>query len=148
LIGFAVFQLGIRVGGRLLARRLNSGDETSSQLRRVQTMGQVSLRPTSHELSRLRFDLAFAGLDLDLTQARPAPGGTDILLNCAFGGGNVRVPAGWTIASDSRGVGAVAAKGDGGAPGAHAATAADVRIHLRALFGGVTVKQSRESLVA
>ena len=37
----------------------------------------------------------FAGADLDLTGAKPGPGGTDVDVHCAFGGGNIRIPADW-----------------------------------------------------
>jgi hypothetical protein len=86
LIGIGLVQLGIRIGGRVLASRLNVGDETTSELRRVQTLGQISLRPMSQELTSVRFDLVLAGMDLDLTQARPAPGGVDVTVNCALAG--------------------------------------------------------------
>ena len=135
-------QMAIRVSGMVMAHRLDTGDEASGQQRRVKTMGQLALRPTSQELSRLQFDLALAGLDLDLTQARPAPGGVDILLNCLMAGGNIRVPAGWHVATESRGVGGVNVKTsdqelEDGEP-----TAADVRVHLNAAFGGVQVERA------
>jgi hypothetical protein len=140
LIGIGIVQLVIRVGGLVLARRLNTGDESSSRLRRVQTMGEVALRPASLELSNMQFDLVFAGLNLDLTQASPAPGGIDIALNCVFAGGNIRVPSQWRIASNSRGLGSVTVKGTGQANEPQDPADADVRIHLRALLGGVTLK--------
>jgi hypothetical protein len=140
LIGIGVAQLVIRIGGRVLAKRLNTGDESSSILRRVQTMGQVSLRPTSHELSSIQFDLAFAGLNLDLTRARPAPGGIDVGLTCVLAGGNIRVPSEWRIASETRGLGGVTMKGTGQANEPQDSAGAALRIHLRAFLGGVTVK--------
>jgi hypothetical protein len=141
LIGIGLVQLSIRIGGRVLASRLNVGDETTSELRRVQTLGQISLRPTSQELSSVRFDLVLAGMDLDLTQARPAPGGVDVTLNCALAGGEIRVPSTWKIASDSRGIGGVTVKDTGSEAQPDDAAAPQMRLHLRAVLGGVNVKR-------
>jgi hypothetical protein len=141
LIGIGLVHLSIRIGGRVLARQLNVGDETTSELRRVRTMGQVSVRPTSQELSSLRFDLVLAGLDLDLTQARPAPGGVDLTLNCALAGGDIRVPSAWKIASDSRGIGGVTVKSTGPETEPGDTAAPQIRVHLRALLGGVNLKR-------
>jgi hypothetical protein len=142
LVAWGIVQMAIRVSGMVMARRLDAGDETAGQQRRVKTMGQLSLRPTSQELSRLQFDLALAGLDLDLTRARPAPGGVDIVVNCLMAGGTIRVPAGWHVATESRGVGGVSSKTSGQELEGPEATAADVRVHLNAALGGVTVERA------
>lgn len=142
LIAWGIVQMTIRVSGMVMARRLDTGDETAAQQRRVKTMGQLSLHPTSQELSRLQFDLALAGLDLDLTRARPAPGGIDILLNCLMAGGTIRVPAGWHVATESRGVGGVSSKRSEHELEEREPTVADVRVHLNAAFGGVTVERA------
>jgi hypothetical protein len=139
LIAIGLVQLALRIGGRVAAQRLDVGDETADELRRVQTLGQVSVRPTSQELASARFDLVLAGLNLDLTQARPAPGGTDITMNCALAGGDIRVPAAWKIVSDSRGAGGVTVKGAAPDVEPEDPTAPEVRVHLSALLGGVTV---------
>jgi hypothetical protein len=118
---------------------MNVGDETASELRRVQTLGQMSVRPTSQELSSVRFDLVLAGLNLDLTQARPAPGGTDITVNCVLAGGDIRVPSGWKIVSESRGAGGVTLKGATPDVEPEDPAAPQVRVHLSALLGGVTI---------
>jgi hypothetical protein len=130
-------QLTIRVVGVVAARRRNVGDASSSpRIRRVKTMGQVTLRPTSQELARVEVDLALAGVEMDLTAASPAPGGLDLILTCAMAGGDVRVPSGWTVARDSRGLGGIIVKGDlVPAPPAEA----DLRVDLRAFAGGVTL---------
>jgi len=130
----------LRVGGRLLAHRLDSGDETSPEIRRIQTFGQVSLAPTSSELSRLQIDLMFAGVELDLTRARARPGGVDATFRCVFGGGNIRVPADWRVAWDRRGIGGVSIGHREPIEKSSNTSAADLRIHLRALFGGVGVR--------
>lgn len=140
VIGLAAFQLTLRAGGLLLARRFDAGDASSSELRRVRTLGSVTLSSTSKALMHLQFELVFAGLDLDLRQAKPAPGGIDLELNCAFSGANIRVPADWRIAWDSRGPGGVDARRPGAAADAEDPASADLRVHLRALFGGAAVR--------
>lgn len=87
----------------------------------------------------MRFDLVLAGMNLDLTQARPAPGGTDVTVNCALAGGDIRVPSTWTIVSDSRGAGGVTVKGATPDVAPEDRAAPQIRVHLRALLGGVTV---------
>ena len=139
LVVVGVIQAGVKIGGELAARRLDSGDESSSSLRRVCTFGEVEVRPTSQSLSTLRFDLSFAGLELDLTQASPAPGGVDVTVTCALAGGNIRVPIGWRVASDVAGMGGVTVKDESERPRVDDPADADVRVHVRALFGGVTV---------
>jgi hypothetical protein len=130
-------QLALRVGGAVAARRRNVGDPSSSpRIRRVKTLGQISLHPASRELARVEVDLALAGVDLDLTEAEPAPGGVDLILTCVMAGGDVRVPAGWAVSQDCRGFGGIAVKGDLlPAPAAEA----DLRVDLRAFAGGVTL---------
>jgi hypothetical protein len=73
---------------------------------------------------------------VDLSAARPAPGGLDLILTCAMAGADVRVPAGWTVARDSRGLGGITVKGTlAPAP----PVLADLRVDLRAFAGGVTL---------
>jgi hypothetical protein len=137
VLGAAPF--AVRAAGQALAERSDFGDETSSELRRVQALGSVILRPSSASLSHLRFDLALAGLDLDLTDAQPAPGGTDLELNCVLAGANIRVPSHWKVSSDFSGVGAIDLKRMGHAGIAEAPEEADLRVHMRAVLAGGTV---------
>jgi hypothetical protein len=138
LVVAGLIQLAVRVGGLVAARRLDLGDASSPRIRRVKTLGQVVLRPESHGLARIEVDLALAGLELDLTKARPALGGIDLVLRCALAGGDVRVPAYWKVFWESRGAGGVTVKGGLTAPDP---ASADLRIDLRALAGGVTIRE-------
>lgn len=139
LIALGLAQATLRVGGRLCAHRLDVGDEASGELRRVQTLGSVVLRPTSQALSRLQLDLVLAGAEIDLTHAQPGPGGIDMTLNCTFAGANVRVPSGWKVSWDSRGLGGVDTKKLTTPDVEQDAATADLRVHLRAAFGGVSL---------
>lgn len=131
-------QLALRLGGRLAARRLDRGDEGSAEVRRVRAFDQVKLAPAG-DGQAVHLDLAFAGAEVDLTGAHPRPGGMDATVHCAFGGGSIKVPHGWRVAWDSRGVGGVGIRR--GEPAEHSGdpATADLRIHLRALVGGVGV---------
>ena len=140
LIALGLFQLAIRVGGLLLARRLDEGTPSSSRLRRVKTMGSVTLSADSQELSELEVDLAMAGAEIDLSRARPAPGGVDGTLRCAMAGGEIVVPAHWKVAWDAKGVGGVAAQDPRLRSNGLDPVTADLRVHLRALFGGVNLR--------
>lgn len=140
LIAMGLFQLALRLGGMLLARRLDEGTPSSARLRRVKTLGQVSLAADSQELSELEVDLALAGTELDLSHARPAPGGVDVTLRCAMAGGEIVVPAHWRVAWDSRGLGGVAAQDPRLRSNGLDPVTADLRVHLRALFGGVNLR--------
>lgn len=132
-----IFQLLVRGGGLLAARRLNVGEYTSARIRRVKTQGQLRISPDSQELARIELDLVLAGAELDLTAATPAPGGLDLVLTCVMAGGEVRIPAGWKVSWESRGVGGVSVKE--GVTAALPATA-DLRVDLRAFAGGVTLR--------
>jgi hypothetical protein len=54
-------RLVARVVGRLAARRLDRGDESATDIRRVLIMDGEELRPTNPALTRVRLDLAMAG---------------------------------------------------------------------------------------
>ena len=138
LIAVGGFQLAVRAGGLVAAHRLDLGNASSPRIRRVKTLGQITLRPESHELARVEVDLVLAGVELDLTKSRPAVGGIDLILKCALAGGNVRVPAHWRIFWDSRGPGGVTVKG--GLTATDPASA-DLRISLSAFAGGVTIRE-------
>lgn len=136
LVAVGTAQIGLKVGGRIVARRLDVGEETSARIRRVLTLGQLSLRPDSQELARIEVDLVLAGVALDLRATKPAPGGVDLILGCVLAGGDVWIPGTWGVSWESRGIGGLTIRGDlVPAPPA----AADLRLDVRALAGGVTL---------
>ncbi len=138
IVGWAVFQAGVALVGRIAAWRTDEGDETSTSLRRVVTHGGLELRPTNPELSRVRIDLAMAGAEIDLT-ALPRPAhGVDLTLRVLMGGAAVRVPADWRVWWRFRGVGGMG--GDGVVARVHDERGADVRIHAVVVFGGIGVE--------
>src|SRR3954453_10412313 len=81
--------------GRWAARRLDRGDETATDIRRVLVMTGEELRPTDPRLAQGRIDAIMGGGLLDLTALPPSPGGIDVTVNALMGGIGVRVPAGW-----------------------------------------------------
>ncbi len=140
ILGALAVQGALRAGGWLAARRLDVGDEKSPEIRRVKTFGQITLAPVAAGQSDVHFDLMFAGAELDLTGAQPKPGGTDVEMHCVFGGGNIRLPAHWRVAWDSRGIGGIGTGRKEPIEKADDPAVADLRIHLRALFGGVGLR--------
>jgi hypothetical protein len=138
LLGWWAVQGGLAVAGRVLARRRNEGDESSTAIQRVMAVGGVELRPINPKLSRVRFDLLMGGGVLDLTALPRVPGGIDVTVRAVMGGVSVRVPAGWRVWWTFSGVaGGVASKGP--VVRARDETTADLRLHVHAVFGGTDV---------
>src|SRR3954464_1336142 len=129
-------QAALLVVARLAARRLDQGDETSTDIRRVLVMTGEELRPTAPGVSRVRLDAVMGGAQLDLTAVPPPPGGIDVTVRALMGGVAVRVPAGWKAWWSFRGaMGGVGA--DAGVDRVTDPAAADVRVRARAVMGGV-----------
>jgi hypothetical protein len=124
---------------RLAARRLDRGDETSTDIRRVYVMSGEELRPTDPGLSRVRVDAVMGGAQLDLTALPPAPGGVDVTVRAVMGGVGIRVPRGWTTWWSFRGVmGGIGA--DAGIERVTDPASADLRVRGRAVMGGVGIE--------
>ncbi len=133
-------QLVIGGGVRLVARRKNQGDETSTSIRRVQALGPVELRPTNQDLTRVRIDLVMAGGVLDLTAVPRVPGGIDVTVRAVLGGMAVQVPPGWRVWWRLRGIGGIGA--DGPVVRARDEAGADLRLHVRCAFGGLGIESA------
>ena len=132
-------QLLLIVVGRLVARRLDSGDEASTDIRRVYVMSGEELRPTDPGLTRVRVDAVMGGAQLDLTALPPPPGGVDVTVRALMGGVAIRIPRGWTTWWSFRGVmGGIGA--DEGVERVTDAARADLRVLGRAVMGGVGIE--------
>jgi hypothetical protein len=132
-------QAALFVGARLAARRLDLGDESSTSVRRVLAMGAVELRPTNPALTRVRMDSVMGGGLLDLTAIPPVPGGIDVTVRSVMGGMRLLVPPGWTAWWSFHGaMGGVAA--DAGVERVTDPATADLRVHARAIMGGVGIE--------
>jgi hypothetical protein len=139
LVLWLVGQAAMVVVGRLASRRLDRGDETSTDIRRIYVMTGEELRPTDPGLSRVRVDAVMGGAQLDLTALPPVPGGIDVTVRTLMGGVAVRVPKGWTTWWSFRGaMGGVGA--DGGIQRVSAPATADLRVRVRAVMGGVGIE--------
>ena len=137
LAGWLGFQLVLGLLGRLVARRLDEGDEDATAIRRVLTLGGLELRPTNAGLSRIEVDLGMAGGEIDLT-AIPETAGIDLTVRAVMGGLAVRVPPDWRVWTSFRGVGGIGT--DGGLTRTHDQHAADLRVHVFAVMGGIGVE--------
>jgi hypothetical protein len=123
--------------GRLLARRFDEGDESTAGIRRVKVLGGFELAPRNPELTRVRIDLVMAGAELDLTGI-PETAGVDLTVTTVMAGMAVKVPPDWRVWSRFIGVGGLGT--DGGVQRTSDEHAADLRVHGRALFGGIGVE--------
>jgi hypothetical protein len=139
LLGWWALQAAVAVGGRLVARRKDEGDESTAGIRRVVALGGVQLRPVNPELSRLRFDLVMAGGDVDLTGLPRVPGGVDLTVRAVMGGLDVRVPAGWRVWWSSRGPGGVGLTGGSDVVRTEDERGADLRVHAGLVFAGIAI---------
>jgi hypothetical protein len=138
LLAWWGIQAALAVAGRIAARRTDEGDETSTAIQRTMAVGGVELRPTNPALSRVRFDLLMAGGVLDLTALPRVQGGIDVTVRTVMGGVSVRVPPGWRVWWGFQGLaGGVASNGP--VVRARDETTADLRLHVRAVFGGTDV---------
>jgi hypothetical protein len=136
---WAVGQAAMLAVGRLAARRLDRGDETSTDIRRVYVMSGEELRPTDPGLARVRIDAVMGGAQLDLTAVPPTPDGIDVTVRALMGGVGLRVPKGWTAWWSYRGaMGGVGA--DGGVQRVTDPATADVRVRARTVMGGVGIE--------
>ena len=134
-------QLALLVVGRLAARRFDSGDEASTDIRRVYVMTGEELRPTDPGLSRVAVDAVMGGAQLDLTALPPSPAGIDVVVRTLMGGVAVRVPKGWTAWWSYRGaMGGVGA--DGGIQRVTDPARADLRVRALAVMGGVGIESA------
>jgi hypothetical protein len=138
LAAWLVFQAVVAVAGRVAARRLDEGDESSPGIRRVVTHSGLQLQPGNPALSRVRLDLAMAGGELDLTGVGRPDTGIDLTVRAMMAGLAVRVPADWRVWWRFRGVGGIGA--DGTVARTHDERDADLRIHATVLFGGIGVE--------
>ena len=86
----------------------------------------------------MRVDLAMAGAEIDLTGIPQPPTGIDLTANLLMGGMPVRVPAGWRVWWQFRGVGGIGS--DGTVQRTHDDHGADLRIYATVLLGGIGVE--------
>ena len=140
LAGLLGFHALVALIGWTTAWRRNEGDEGSLSIRRTLTHAGLELRPTNPHLSRLRVDLAMSGAEIDLTGIPQPATGIDLTVHVLMAGMSVRVPAGWRVWWQFRGVGGIGS--DGTVQRTHDAHDADLRIYANVLFGGVGVEGS------
>jgi hypothetical protein len=123
--------------GRLLARRVDEGDESAAGIRRLTVVGGLDLHPVNPALCRVRMDLVMAGGELDLTGIGETAG-VDLTVHAVLSGMSVRVPPDWRVWTRLRGVGGLGT--DHCVQRTHDEHGADLRVHGTALFGGIGVQ--------
>jgi hypothetical protein len=134
------FHAGVALIGWATAWRRNEGDEGSLSIRRTLTHSGLALRPTNPQLSRLRVDLAMSGAEIDLTGIPQPTAGIDLTVHVLMAGVAVRVPAGWRVWWEFRGMGGIGS--DGSVQRIHDAHDADLRIYATVVLGGIGIEGS------
>jgi hypothetical protein len=140
LVGVFAFHALVALVGWGTAWRRNEGDETSLSIRRTLTHSGLELRPTNPQLSRLRVDLAMSGAEIDLTGIPQPQTGIDLTVHVLMAGMSVRVPAGWRVWWQFRGVGGIGS--DGTVERTRDAHGADLRIYATVVLGGIGIEGS------
>lgn len=140
LVAWLAAQVVLLVGGRLLARRLDEGDENSATIRRVRLAGGLQLR-AAHPVERVHLDVVMGGAELDLTGMGRPDHPVEVTAHVLMGGAAVLVPQDWRVWWSARGVGGVGA--DHSLQRTHDEHEADLRLRVRVVFGGVGVQQPR-----
>jgi hypothetical protein len=135
-----ILRMAIAVVGWRVARRVDTGDESTATIRRTRTTGGLRLRPRNPRLSRVRLDLVMAGGELDLTGVPQVAGGTDVTVRLVMAGLAIRLPAGSRIWWSARGPGGIGIAEGAGVTRTEDERGADVRVHAHLWFAGVGVE--------
>jgi hypothetical protein len=130
--------------GRILAYRHDEGDDSTAGIRRVQTLGEVRLRPYNPQLARVRVDLMMAGGQVDLTGVPRVPGGVDLTVHALMAGLEVTVPRDWRVWVGSKGVGGVDV--DPRLQQTKDDRFADLRVHAGVALAGVALQAGEPAI--
>jgi len=142
--------LGVSVGlafasaaaaGFARKRIVSSGNEDSDEFEAVAIFDGFRLASRAKGLRRARLIAWFGGADIDLRAATLDPAGAVIEARAAWGGANVRVPAGWRVETKGFGIfgGVTSNAPTDGLP----ADAPHLQVHGLAIFGGVSVQAAK-----
>lgn len=90
--------------GQARARRRTVGDATSDEFELAAYFGGAQRTSTASSLRRGIVRVFCGGVDLDLREATPDPGGATLELSAVWGGVNVTVPRSWRVVVDDRSI--------------------------------------------
>jgi hypothetical protein len=137
LVWFVAIATALRILGELAARRFESGNEESDEVRLAAIWGGRDFHSTSAALSSVWGRVILGGINLDLTDATLHPDGASIDLDVRLGGVNLTVPAAWRVdVDDSMRAGGVAVQ----VPEHTDDDAPPLRVAVRGSAGGVNVE--------
>lgn len=88
--------------GQALGRRRTAGDATSDEFELAAYFGGAHRTSTAASLRRGVVRVFCGGVDLDLREAAPDPGGATLDLSAVWGGVNVTVPRSWRVLVEDR----------------------------------------------
>ncbi len=138
-VGLVVVLAGLGAAGQALARRRTFGDETADEFAITTYVGGVERTCRATALRHGSVSVVCGGVDLDLREARLAPGGASLDLSATWGGVNVVVPETWQVLVEQRAaLGGVDARVT--PPEELPDEAPTLRIEATARLGGVAIK--------
>jgi hypothetical protein len=141
--GWLGLRVAVALGGWVVARRVDIGDESTATIRRTSTAAPLRLRPRHQEISRVRIDLVMTGGELDLTAVPRVRGGIDVTVHLVMAGLAIRVPPGYRVWWSSAGPGGIGLAPDSSAAHTDDERGADLRIHATLWFAGLGVEGAR-----
>jgi hypothetical protein len=126
---------------RLLAPRLDRGDESSSEIRRAVVAGELRLPDLGPHVRRVHVVLAMAGAEIGWPRRDSTDGPTsrDVIVHAKLAGLQVTVPAGTTVWWRSRGPGGVSLAPRSALTRVSSPEDADLRVDAVLVFAGVSI---------
>lgn len=137
LLGWVAAWVVAVVGAIAVRRRTTAVDAPDAdEVVLVGIFGPLDFRSTASGFRGGLVECWMGGGVIDLRSATLDPDGADMTLRAVFGGGQLLVPASWTVTTDVRGLGGIAdgRPGEGRVPGGP-----ELRIDATVLFGGFAI---------
>jgi hypothetical protein len=106
VVGWIVSMIAASIAALSVKRRLvPTTDEGADEIVAVSIFGPLTFHSTAQQFRGGSLDCWYGGGALDLRDAILAPGGATLRVRAIFGGGQILVPATWTVVSRVRGMG-------------------------------------------
>lgn len=134
---------GIVIAGRWHGRTVPHPASMDDVVRSTAVFGGQKVASTARRFEGGWLTAIFGGIELDLRDARPAPGGASVNATAAFGGIDIIVPKGWRISTKCTPIfGGVDDKTDHSVPPAD--DAPELHIDAVVMFGGIDIKHEKK----
>jgi len=128
--------------GRLIERRITSGDESTDSFKVAAICNGKEFRSHAEHLKSGKVIAGIGGIDIDLREATLDPAGADLDLNATMGGIQLTVPEEWAVEFESDtlagGLQANVSAADDLPP-----NAPRLRVHAVTRMGGATISAEK-----